>query len=148
MASPSADAAGVSASPSADAAGVSASPSADATGWDDLLATMEADLATILDRREAAESRRGLAEGDREASGNRPVVGGNSEVAEPWNAPSGLGPMPEHLAPRAQRLLAHLGDGIRRLEAERTTVSDHLAVLRTLPATSGESPAVYLDVKG
>ena len=70
------------------------------------------------------------------------------EIATPWNAPSGLGPMPERLAPKVQQLLADLNDGIRRLEAKRTSVSDHLAVLRTLSATSGESRAVYLDVTG
>jgi hypothetical protein len=115
------------ASPDTDAAG-NLALNTDAAGWDDLLATMEADLAAILDRREAGD--------------------GDRETTAAWNAPSGLGPMPEHLAPRAQQLLADLGDGMRRLDAERTTVSDHLAVLRTLPATSGESRAVYLDVTG
>ena len=101
---------------------------------------MEADLEASLDRPDVVIGRLD--------ADPRHAEHGDGEIVDAWSAPRGLRAMPERLAPRAQQLLAQLNGRIQRLEAERTTVGDHLAVLRTLPAAAVGSRAVYLDVTG
>lgn len=56
-----------------------------------------------------------------------------------------LGPLPQHLAPRAQALLARSLDLESRIEAASTAVRRRLVELRSV---EHDAPALYVDRRG
>lgn len=65
-------------------------------------------------------------------------------LAAGWEAPAGLGPLPDALAPRARQLVTAQQRAVRRLTDQRRRVAAHLdAVDIVAPA---RARAVYLDL--
>lgn len=71
-----------------------------------------------------------------------------SGTSAPWAPPTDLGPIPRTQVGRASRLVAAQRDVIAGLEAERTTVAQHLSALRAVGDSREPSRSVYLDVTG
>jgi len=65
-----------------------------------------------------------------------------------WALPSDIGPLPEELRERAQRLLDAQKQRVAELELRQRTVGRHLAALRTVPASTDGASSPYLDVTG
>ncbi len=101
--------------------------------WEGVLGRLEADVAAL-------ESELGDIPnlGDPATLGGRPA---------PWALPTGLGPLPDHLADRARALGVAQERTALRLVGIRATAARHLAALRAVPTAPEHSP-IYLDVKG
>jgi hypothetical protein len=104
-----------------------------ADSWDAVLARLEADLAVLESQLSGIPDALELA-----ALGGQPAT---------FTPPSGLGPLPEHLADRARALEAAQARVALRVEEIRTTAGQHLAALRAVPSPPAQAP-VYLDVEG
>ncbi|MEX1080062.1 MAG: hypothetical protein WED09_13245 [Homoserinimonas sp.] len=93
-------------------------------GWLDVLAELEADLATDAELLE------------RDIVPSRPSA---------WSPPQHLGPIPIDLRERASRILAELGESSRRLTELRLVTGQQLAAVRSIPSPRA-AKSVYLDV--
>lgn len=65
-----------------------------------------------------------------------------------WTPPQGLGPLPEELVDRAQRIQAAQHNALRQLEEARASAARHLAALDAVPGSREHGHSVYLDVTG
>ncbi|HET8595677.1 MAG TPA: hypothetical protein VFM07_10545 [Intrasporangium sp.] len=101
--------------------------------WDTVLTRLEADLTVLESQLSGIPDALDLA-----ALGGQPAI---------FTPPSGLGPLPAHLADRARALEAAQARVALRLEEIRTTAGQHLAALRAVPSAPAHPP-VYVDVEG
>ncbi len=62
-----------------------------------------------------------------------------------WVPPTGLGPLPPELQPRARALLAAQQDAMRHAEAELDRLGRELTALRRPPGTRATDGAAYID---
>lgn len=77
------------------------------------------------------------------------AAGTPSELTAPgWTPPQGLGPLPEELVDRAQRIQAAQCKALRQLEEARASAARHLAALDAVPGSREHGHSVYLDVTG
>jgi hypothetical protein len=104
-----------------------------ADSWDAVLARLEADLAVLESQLSGIPDALELA-----ALGGQPAR---------FTPPSGLGPLPEHLADRARALEAAQARVALRLGEIRTRAGQHLAAVRAVPSPPAHAP-VYVDVEG
>jgi hypothetical protein len=65
-----------------------------------------------------------------------------------WTPPSGLGPLPLDLAPRARALLAALNQAATQTATARDDIAAQLAAVRSVPLAGDRGSSVYLDVAG
>jgi hypothetical protein len=65
-----------------------------------------------------------------------------------WTPRQGLGPLPEELVERAQRILAAQNKALRQLEEAKASAAKHLAALDAVPGSREHGHSVYLDVTG
>lgn len=104
-----------------------------ADSWDAVLTRLEADLAVLESQLSGVPDALELA-----ALGVKPAS---------FTPPSGLGPLPEHLADRARALEVAQARVALRVAEVRTTAGQHLAALRAVPSPPAQAP-VYVDVEG
>lgn len=65
-----------------------------------------------------------------------------------WTPQQGLGPLPEELVERAQRIQAAQRKALHQLEEARASAARHLAALDAVPGSREHGHSVYLDVTG
>ena len=96
--------------------------------WVDVLAAMEATIASSL----------------------RPdtTLGLERAAHVGWPLPEGIGPLPETLRPRADRLVREQQRTIHDLEDRMRVTGRHLAALESIPSPRSGGPSAYLDVTG
>ncbi|GGC97558.1 hypothetical protein GCM10011512_25670 [Tersicoccus solisilvae] len=86
------------------------------------------------------------------AGASAPVAAG-ADVAGPgtrrarWVPPPGLGPLPDYLGGRVQRLIVRQRATAALLEAAKGATARHLAAVQAVGSRSGSTPA-YVDVLG
>jgi hypothetical protein len=72
---------------------------------------------------------------------------GDATADAAWTAPTHLGPLPDQLRERAERLLARQRASLRDLDDLHRETGRHLAAVRAVPSPR-EGQSVYLDVSG
>ncbi|MCU1438705.1 MAG: hypothetical protein JWP66_1792 [Naasia sp.] len=72
----------------------------------------------------------------------------DAEVAEPWDAPTGLGPLPAPFQARAEELLARQRTVMAERAAELARLGTELRESRRPPARYPAEAPVYLDTLG
>ena len=65
-----------------------------------------------------------------------------------WNPPTDLGPLPEELVERVQRLVKAQQIVAKGFVEEQQNVREHLHAISIIPEQNTKTPPIYLDAKG
>lgn len=65
-----------------------------------------------------------------------------------WEPPTDLGPLPEELVGRVQRLVKAQQIVTTGFVEEQQSVREHLHAISVIPEQSTKTPPIYLDTKG
>jgi hypothetical protein len=69
-------------------------------------------------------------------------------MTDPWQVPTGLGPIPVELVERASVLLTEQAKAIARFQQFRTLTARHLSAVRTVAEPRRTDTSYYLDMAG